>query len=397
MVNIRKHLNSLLEEMREQDIEFDDRILSAFESVERHRFTPVLWTMDEESSELVKNKIDPEDPPGELIGEIYQDSPLVIESDGEDVISTSSQPTVMAFMIDAVSLKEGMKVLEVGSGSGYNAAILSEITGSDENVFTLEIREETASRAQNNLRGNGYSGVTLLEEDGGFGYKDGSPYDAVIVTCSSSTITKNWIEQLKVGGKLCAPLATRGMETLVDLEKVSDTKLRGQATLYVRFLRFTGLSTSLSHKYILSSERSSLTKLIEKHSEIDEELTDKICSEERKERMDFEFFMAITSPQAICYYRTENGENIRAYGIWDRDWQEGGFALISEGEVISYGNPEVRERLDETYNSWKSLGKPALEDYSMKFHLSDDPESFEKSTGDHWVIEREGVVQTVEL
>jgi protein-L-isoaspartate(D-aspartate) O-methyltransferase len=182
----------------------DKRVLDAFMNVERHRF--VL---------------------PEYISSAYRDSPLPIE-EGQ----TISQPYIVAFMTEALDLNEDDKVLEIGTGSGYQAAILAEIVDS---VFTIEIFETLGNKAQNLFNELGYDNIYTKIGDGYKGWKEFAPFDAIIVTASPTHIPEPLKNQLAEGGRMIIPVGTNPVQELVLLEKRKG-KIRQQSVLPVRFV-----------------------------------------------------------------------------------------------------------------------------------------------------------------
>jgi protein-L-isoaspartate(D-aspartate) O-methyltransferase len=130
----------------------------------------------------------------------YADHPLPI---GEG--QTISQPYVVALMTEAIGLRPGDRVLEIGTGSGYQAAVLAEIV---KEVYTIEIRENLADRARRTLDRLGYKNVTVRSADGYFGWEEHAPYDAIMITASANHIPPPLIRQLKEGGRLILPLGS---------------------------------------------------------------------------------------------------------------------------------------------------------------------------------------------
>lgn len=131
----------------------------------------------------------------------YVDKPLPI-GHGQ----TISQPYTVAFMTEFLDVKKGHKILEIGSGSGYQAAVLSEIVGKSGKVFTVERIKELYEFAKNNLKS--YSNVSIVESDGSIGYEKESPYDRIIVTASAPKVPQSLIDQLKPNGKMIIPIKT---------------------------------------------------------------------------------------------------------------------------------------------------------------------------------------------
>lgn len=135
-----------------------------------------------------------------LAGQAYEDHPLPI---GEG--QTISQPYVVALMTEALKLKTGDRVLEIGTGSGYQAAVLAEIVSE---VYTIEIRKRLTEHAERLLSSLGYRNIKVKYGDGYFGWEEHGPYDAIIVTAAANHIPPSLIRQLKEGGRLVIPLGS---------------------------------------------------------------------------------------------------------------------------------------------------------------------------------------------
>jgi len=169
------------QKMTEKDIKArgvkDPRVLNAMSRIMRERF--------------VDKGVAPQ---------AYEDHPLPI---GEG--QTISQPYVVALMTEALKLKPADRVLEIGTGSGYQAAVLAEIVSK---VYTIEIRKSLAERAERLLRDLGYRNIKVKYGDGYFGWEEHGPYDAIIVTAAANHLPPPLIRQLKEGGRLIIPLGS---------------------------------------------------------------------------------------------------------------------------------------------------------------------------------------------
>jgi len=154
----------------------DDKILKVFEKVPRENFILQKYASD-----------------------AYFDEPLPIGYG-----QTISQPTTVAIMTSALNPKTGQKILEIGTGSGYQAAILSELAGEAGKVYTLERIKELASFARKNLKD--YKNVSAIHADGTKGYKKAAPYDCIIVTAAASELPKQLFVQLKENGVMVIPI-----------------------------------------------------------------------------------------------------------------------------------------------------------------------------------------------
>ena len=183
----------------------DERVLAAMGKVPREEFVPE-----------------------EQRAHAYEDRPLPI---GED--QTISQPYIVGLMSELLEVKEGEKVLEIGTGSGYQAAILAELTP---NVYTIEILPTLARRSEETLRRLGYDVVKVKTGDGYLGWPEYAPFDAIIVTCAPESVPEPLKEQLKEGGRMVIPVGPQWTgQTLYVLRKKGG-KLVGEEGIPVRFV-----------------------------------------------------------------------------------------------------------------------------------------------------------------
>ena len=184
----------------------DPRVLSAMMAVPRHRF------------------VQPRD-----VDIAYGDHPIDI-----GFSQTISQPYIVAYMTEALALQPSDKVLEIGTGSGYQAAILGQLV---RDVMTIEIVPELAERSKALLADLGYKNVTVRAGDGYLGWPERAPFDAVIVTAAPDHVPQPLVDQLAVGGRLVIPVG-RGDQDLIIYTKSADG-LREESRLPVRFVPLT--------------------------------------------------------------------------------------------------------------------------------------------------------------
>lgn len=169
----------------------DRRVLNAMEKVPRHLFVDEV-----------------------LVDQAYNDNPLPIDSR-----QTISQPYIVARMSEAMELTGEERVLEIGSGSGYQTAILAELA---ERVFSIERIAALATRARRILDSLNYYNVAIRVGDGTYGWREESPFAAIMVTAGAPHIPRLLIEQLEIGGRLVIPVGDRGSQSLLKMTRLSD-------------------------------------------------------------------------------------------------------------------------------------------------------------------------------
>ncbi len=189
----------------------EEKVLEAMLRVPRHKFVPKYAQ-----------------------SEAYVDMPLDI-GHGQ----TISAPHMVAIMCDLLELSEGHKVLEVGAGSGYNAAVMGELVGKSGHVYTVERLEPLVQLAKENLKRTGYNNVTVLLEDGSMGYSEYAPYDRIAVTCAAPDIPEPLLEQLKPGGILVIPVGNYFQE-LIRVKKDSEGNIHKERKGGVIFVPLIG-------------------------------------------------------------------------------------------------------------------------------------------------------------
>lgn len=189
---------------------FGFRVMNAIGKVERHRF---VAAGDEASA--------------------YRNSPLAI-GNGQ----TISQPYIVALMTDLLDLNGGEKVLEIGTGSGYQAAVLAELVAT---VYSIEIVEPLGRVAAQRLAAAGYRNVITRIGDGYQGWREAAPFDAIMVTAAAREVPPALIEQLRPSGKLVIPLGSQeAYQELFVITKATDGKTQTRRVLAVRFVPLTG-------------------------------------------------------------------------------------------------------------------------------------------------------------
>jgi protein-L-isoaspartate(D-aspartate) O-methyltransferase len=197
----------------------------AFRSVPRHLFLPTF-----------------------SLHEAYADDAVPVRFADGVATSSASQPSMMAIMLEQLGLRAGQRVLEIGAGTGYNAALMATVVGRDGAVTAIDIDQdlvdaaaEHLAAARPHLDAAGAAEVRLVCGDGALGLPDGAPYDRIVLTVGSDDVRPEWVDQLAPGGRLLLPLAVRGSQLSVALDLGEDGRLRSDSVQSCMFIRLRGI------------------------------------------------------------------------------------------------------------------------------------------------------------
>lgn len=191
---------ALVEELKDKGYIHSPYIEAAFQKVWRHQFLP-----------------------GTPLEEVYSDKAISAKQDEQGQwISSSSQPAIMAIMMEQLGLEPGHNVLEIGAGTGYNAALMARIVGEAGHVVSIEIEEDLAETAREHLAMAGFERVQVVCADGGYGYPDAAPFDRIILTVGAPDITPAWRDQMKPGGRMVLPLVLKGSMKSIAFEQANE-------------------------------------------------------------------------------------------------------------------------------------------------------------------------------
>jgi len=212
--------SALVEHLRQKNLLDNPSVEQAFSSIPRHLFLP--------------------DKPLDVV---YQDSaiPLKFGASG-DTLSSSSQPTMMAIMLEQLDLSVGMNVLEIGTASGYNAAIMKHIVGKSGHVTSLEIDNDLANQAEDNLTNAGYSDVVVVNMDAVNGYAPRAQYDRIVSTVGVWDVPIKWTQQLKDKGSLIVPIWLDGVQVSATFRPQADGSLLSTDNRPCAFVYLRGMA-----------------------------------------------------------------------------------------------------------------------------------------------------------
>lgn len=192
---------------------------AAFREVPRHLFLPGVSTVQS-----------------------YVDEAVTVQVCEGVATSSASQPSMMAIMLEQLDLRPGHRVLEIGAGTGYNAALLARLVGPAGAVTSIDIDDELVASAAVHLAAAGVEGIELICADGATGHPGGAPYDRIVLTVGSDDVRPEWIAQLAPDGRILLPLAVRGSQLAVALDLGADGVLRSHSVRSCMFIRLRGIA-----------------------------------------------------------------------------------------------------------------------------------------------------------
>ncbi|MBN9110295.1 MAG: methyltransferase domain-containing protein [Pseudonocardia sp.] len=178
--------------------------------------------------------------PGSTVETAYADTAVVTKVVDGVALSSASQPSMVAIMLEQLDLHPGQRVLEIGAGTGYNAALMAQLVGAAGEVTSVDIDEDIVVAAAEHLVAAGCPDVVLVTGDGALGYPAGAPYDRVVLTVGAADLRPEWVAQLATGGRLLLPLRVRGSQLSVALDLGADGVLRSASVRSCAFIRLRG-------------------------------------------------------------------------------------------------------------------------------------------------------------
>jgi protein-L-isoaspartate(D-aspartate) O-methyltransferase len=185
--------------------------------------------------------------PGVPLARAYADEAVAVQSVDGVTTSSASQPSMVAIMLEQLDLRPGHRVLEIGAGTGYNAALMRRIVGPAGRVVAVDIDADLVAGAARHLADAGVDGVELVCADGALGYPPAAPYDRIVLTVGSGDVRPEWVTQLAPGGRLVLPLAIRGTQLSVGLDLGDDRVLRSDSVNRCAFVRLRGIGATPEH------------------------------------------------------------------------------------------------------------------------------------------------------
>ncbi len=308
--------------------------------------------------------------------QVYKDEavPIKLDEDGT-VLSSSSQPSMMAIMLRQLQLKPAMNVLEIGTGTGYNAALMQHVVGDEGKVTTLEIDGTVAETARANLQRAAMGEVMVVHGDGSNGYAPRASYDRIIATAGIWDVPGAWVRQLKPLGILVAPLWLDGFEVSAALTLQPDGTLYSRSNRLCMFIPLRGqaagtetvvrVGTSGLHLYSSAPIDSAAMQMLLSDDAEDNYLGTSLDTWDYWQG--FLPYFVLHVPESFTLARYQVTQDAPAYGIGGH-----GFLLMTQGSVCfvsvsargtarSFGSADAVLAVQESLEAWERDGKPRQE------------------------------------
>ncbi len=355
--------NRLVEELISQEAIASEPVRRAFEEVPRHLFVP---------------RVD--------VATAYSNEPIFIRWEGGEPISSSSQPTIMAIMMEQLDLRPGLQVLEIGAGTGYNAAILAHVVGEGGSVTTVDIDQDIVDEAGGHLSNTGYGHVKAVCGDGFKGFPKGKPYDRIIATVGAYDVSPHWFDQLKEGGVIVVPLWFKGFCMSVALEK-RDGELRGLSVTPCLFIPLRGVGQPTEGYFPVGDPPDEYLQMTIGLDQDDPALrrnlrhifSKDVALRDAGRSFDGQFhtqdifsglvmFLTV-DPRVFIMYSGSLSSPFRGigYGLIDVDSMSAAVICESDTErVVVYGGDTAYGQLIDLFDRWDDLGHPPSTDLRVR-------------------------------
>ncbi len=353
-------LDALIATLKAKGELSDPRLEAAFQTIERQHFLPDL-----------------------PLEQVYADEALPVKRgpDGS-VISSSSQPTMMAMMLRQLQVQPGQNILEIGAGTGYNAALLQYLVGAEGTVTTVELDKDLVQRAERHLQTSGMNRVRVVHTDGAGGYAPRAAYDRIIATVGVWDVPRNWVDQLKAKGVLVVPIWIDALQVSTSFTRAADGTLYSRENMPCGFVRLRGANAGP-----LLAQRIGTTSLIlhsNKVPALDSAALHALLSDGvehnllnvRLSSSEYSYgflpYFVLNLPEDFIFGSYSMSTNQQAYGLSGH-----GFALLragsacfvpfhAHGETRCFGGVDAFMAIQAALADWIAAGRPTATDLRLR-------------------------------
>ncbi|NEZ54548.1 methyltransferase domain-containing protein [Adonisia turfae] len=358
MTSISSYVEGLIEDLITKGAIKTIAIEAAFRSVQRHLLLESFQLSRANKQELVivSDKMEQE-----IWRTIYSDSSLVTRFKQTAASSSSSEPSLMARMLEQLELRPGLNILEIGLGTGYNAALLAEIVGAQSLVTSLDIQADVVEQTHRLLKKAGYSEIGVVCCDGLKGFSPKAPYDRIIATVGCMDLSPYWIDQLDTVGLILFPLHHAGWTPLLKVNKSEENLITGSIVGISGFMPIDTVDSKVKIWPCRPDIQPVLTQM-ERLPLFDdlEELHSSKSLVWASFPKDFYYFLSIKDLRAFFKCKPPG------YGLYDNS---SGIVFISPSNKCTFlsGDMGLYNALKSIYREWKNIKMPAMGDYNISF------------------------------
>jgi protein-L-isoaspartate(D-aspartate) O-methyltransferase len=366
--------SALVEQLRTLNEHYDARLLDAFSAVDRGTFIDQMWAQNwletgqswqrcnsDQSIEMAK---------------IYTDAPIVTAAEGSVPLSSSTRPSLMADMLQELDIQSGDRVLEIGTGIGYNAAIMAMLARPTGAIQSYELDNKLAARARANLRraGTPAESVKVVCGDGFSADLSTQAFNKIIATVACGDVSSSWLRALSQGGKLVVPLDHAGVQPLVAVQ-ILDNRAVGHVVGWSTFMQGQGMCAPTGRW-----PSGIVVQDVAEVPIIEQQMWPTLGNGKilryldlPQDEADFFFHLALHDSSAVW---TPWGIGLTTGPAW---------VAVSRGILRAQGDEvsrnEVLEKLQDAFAHWNSLGRPGAENYELEFvPLSADKSRYADAT-----------------
>jgi protein-L-isoaspartate(D-aspartate) O-methyltransferase len=355
-VDVRQFLERYVHQLKAEGAIRSPTVERAFLRVERHRLLQSFYHRPAEAPGFTLLHHDPDRPALEHLALIYSNTALATRLVDEMPASSTSQPSLVAEMLELLQLVPGVRVLEIGAGTGYNAALLAELVGDQRLVVTVDVLDDVVAQTGRLLARAGYHRIAVLLGDGVEGAAERAPFDRIVATVGCSDLSPNWAEQLAEGGVLLVPLAHAGGHPLYLLGN-HHGRLGGRVASWTGFMPIRG-PLHIEGLWPMGVVQPDAGEPIHGRDPwpgfgAAGSLPSHGCS---ADEIDFCFYLSLRDRRA---YWAPDGVGL-SDGLH-------GWAVAGPDGIRWWQNPSLMEQLDRLHAEWLTRGRPRIGDYQVAF------------------------------